>query len=564
MHSQIVYDPLGRMTSKQADGQAVFANAAFAAAAGQPVRPHAMKSAETAEGVFPSADQSIAYTSFDKVKAITEGGNTLEYTYGYDKQRIGMVDTVDGVSRRKVYADLCEFVAVTDSLGSSTFSRTFIVGPYGVFAVVEKHGDEESTHYILKDHLGSWTTITDSEGNVEQELSFDAWGNLRNPVTWSGSYSGTPMFDRGCTGHEHMMAFGLINMNGRLYDPVMSTFLSVDNYVQEPDFSQNFNRYAYCLNNPLKYVDPDGESITLLTAIAISAAVSMVSTVATNIVYDRPLYEGLGKAAVVGALQGVFSFGIGTAAGIIGEAVKGVSNATWGMVAQAGFQVLAHGTLGGISTEARGGKFWSGFASGAVASFVSTITGVSCKEFHVPDSWTKAAMVAAGGLSGGVSASMAGGDFWEGMCNGLICSGLNHAMHLACGPDDPPGSGSANNKKNETTKQTFTNVGEAGGGIATAVDGAASKATMKTLSLTSKVLDGAFVVVSEIPDLLIAWNDPSLGNVTKVVVGSVLGAATVFAGPVVATGAFVLGVVNAYGGFDEGYDYLNNMKTNNR
>ena len=92
----------------------------------------------------------------------------------------------------------------------------------------------------------------------------------------------------------------------------------------------------------------------------------------------------------------------------------------------------------------------------------------------------------------------------------------------------------------------------------------ASKATMKTLSLTSKVLGGAFVVVSEIPDLLIAWNDPSLGNVTKVVVGSVLGAATVFAGPVVATGAFVLGVVNAYGGFDEGYDYLNNMKTNNR
>ena len=47
-----------------------------------------------------------------------------------------------------------------------------------------------SIHYILKDHLGSWTTITDSEGNVEQELSFDAWGNLRNPATWSGSFSG--------------------------------------------------------------------------------------------------------------------------------------------------------------------------------------------------------------------------------------------------------------------------------------------------------------------------------------------------------------------------------------
>ena len=38
---------------------------------------------------------------------------------------------------------------------------------------------------------------------------------------------------------------------------------------------------------------------------------------------------------------------------------------TWGMVAQAGFQVAAHGTLGGVSTWARGGSFWSGFASGA-------------------------------------------------------------------------------------------------------------------------------------------------------------------------------------------------------
>ena len=559
----MTYDIFGRMTSKQADGQAVFSSAQydFVGLDGQ-LRPHAVSSAVVGSNPFPTQGLGLDYTMFDKVLQITwPSNNSIQFDYGYDHQRIRSL-TSHGLSPiTKTYIGNCEKI---HALPISDVYRTYLNGPLGVFAVVEQVANTESITYILKDHLGSWTVFTDEDGDLIREESFDAWGNRRNAATWTGAAIGDLLFDRGFTGHEHIENIGLINMNGRLYDPVMSTFLSVDNYVQEPDFSQNFNRYAYCLNNPLKYVDPDGESITLLTAIAISAAVSMVSTVATNIVYDRPLYEGLGKAAVVGALQGVFSFGIGTAAGIIGEAVKGVSNATWGMVAQAGFQVLAHGTLGGISTEARGGKFWHGFASGAVASFVSTITGVSCKEFHVPDSWTKAAMVAAGGLSGGVSASMAGGDFWEGMCNGLICSGLNHAMHLACGPDDPPGSGSANNKKNETTKQTFTNVGEAGGGIATAVDGAASKATMKTLSLTSKVLGGAFVVVSEIPDLLIAWNDPSLGNVTKVVVGSVLGAATVFAGPVVATGAFVLGVVNAYGGFDEGYDYLNNMKTNNR
>ena len=117
-----------------------------------------------------------------------------------------------------------------------------------------------STHsYILKDNLGSWTTITDSVGAVEQELSFDAWGNRRDPDSWRGSDQlPTPLFDRGFTGHEHLYAFGLINMNGRIYDPQMSSFLSVDAYVQSPDNSQNFNRYAYCLNNPLKYTDPSG------------------------------------------------------------------------------------------------------------------------------------------------------------------------------------------------------------------------------------------------------------------------------------------------------------------
>ncbi len=113
-------------------------------------------------------------------------------------------------------------------------------------------------HYILKDHLGSWTTITDAEGNVEQELSFDAWGNLRDPETWTGTSTEASMFDRGFTGHEHLRFFDLINMNGRMYDPVMSSFLSVDAYVQSPDNSQNFNRYAYCLNNPLRYTDPTG------------------------------------------------------------------------------------------------------------------------------------------------------------------------------------------------------------------------------------------------------------------------------------------------------------------
>ena len=36
-------------------------------------------------------------------------------------------------------------------------------------------------------------------------------------------------------------------------------FFSPDPFVQAPDFTQNYNRYSYCLNNPVMYSDPDGE-----------------------------------------------------------------------------------------------------------------------------------------------------------------------------------------------------------------------------------------------------------------------------------------------------------------
>ncbi len=69
------------------------------------------------------------------------------------------------------------------------------------------------------------------------------------------------MLDRGYTGHEHLLSVGLIHMNGRLYDPVLHRFLQPDNYVQDPFNTQNFNRYGYCLNNSLVYVDEKGRIV---------------------------------------------------------------------------------------------------------------------------------------------------------------------------------------------------------------------------------------------------------------------------------------------------------------
>ena len=265
------YDAYGRIIWKERDGTVVFEDARYETYGPDgALKPHAISSARGngSPAFMLHPDLSADYTMFDKVRLFQKGTTTVEFDYGYDHRRTRMSNAHDSLTIVKTYVGVCE--RITDTSTNSDLTRTFLSGPLGVFAVVEKQGDEESLYYIHKDHLGSWTTITGGEGNIVREQSYDAWGNSRFASTWSGYDLNKPMFDRGYTGHEHVYGFDLINMNGRMYDPVMSSFLSVDNYVQAPDFSQSFNRYAYCLNNPLRYVDPSGELFWVIPNIGYS------------------------------------------------------------------------------------------------------------------------------------------------------------------------------------------------------------------------------------------------------------------------------------------------------
>ena len=110
----------------------------------------------------------------------------------------------------------------------------------------------EHIYYIHEDNLGSIQAITDESRNVVSRYYYTPWGGRE-------LLAGRNITDRGYTFHEYLEPFGLINMNGRVYDPVLARFLSPDPYVQAPDYTQGFNRYAYCYNNPFKYTDPSGE-----------------------------------------------------------------------------------------------------------------------------------------------------------------------------------------------------------------------------------------------------------------------------------------------------------------
>lgn len=68
---------------------------------------------------------------------------------------------------------------------------------------------------------------------------------------------GSPGTDRLFTG-QRLDGTGLYFYNARYYDPEIGRFISADATVPGPSTPQSLNRYSYCVNNPLKLVDPSG------------------------------------------------------------------------------------------------------------------------------------------------------------------------------------------------------------------------------------------------------------------------------------------------------------------
>jgi RHS repeat-associated protein len=60
------------------------------------------------------------------------------------------------------------------------------------------------------------------------------------------------------TGQGLDEATGLYFYNAWYYDPALGCFVQADTVVPEPGNPQALNRYAYALNNPLRYTDPTG------------------------------------------------------------------------------------------------------------------------------------------------------------------------------------------------------------------------------------------------------------------------------------------------------------------
>lgn len=267
---------------------------------------------------------------------------------------------------------------------------------------------------------------------------------------------------------------GLIHMGGRVYDPVLGRFTSADPIVQAPSNSQSYNRYSYCINNPLSLTDPSGYSwlgnafkkawnwhksverkihhwvkknwrmIVVAVVVVVVAIVAPYAVAATAPLFGTTVVAGatvataaattaatIAVGAVGGAVIGAASSAIygGSASDILkGALIGGVTGAITAGLGSAGINFAAkavlHGLVQGAASEVSGGDFVSGFIGGAVGS----ISGGLCEGMsRTPSGILLRAAIS--GVAGGTAALVGGGSFANGAISAAFVSLLNDALH---------------------------------------------------------------------------------------------------------------------------------------
>jgi RHS repeat-associated protein len=195
----------------------------------------------------------------------TVNGSTLQSQlwYGPDFQRWKQVASyVNGTETFHYVGGLLEKKHATST--GKTYWQHYVHAPSGQTIVVSRNSDATtSTTFALSDHLGSGDALLDLDGSLKARLSFTAFGERRGS-SWTGTPT-TPDWAaiadstrHGFTWHEHLDGINLIHMNGRVYDPLVGRFLSVDPIIGNIADSQQVNPYAYVGNRPLSYTDPTG------------------------------------------------------------------------------------------------------------------------------------------------------------------------------------------------------------------------------------------------------------------------------------------------------------------
>ncbi len=126
---------------------------------------------------------------------------------------------------------------------------------YSIAGMMVAVNDGTALQYLLTDHLGSTVAVTNSSGTLTSQQRYLPFGEARSipnsPIAGTDfTYTGQRMLDSGMG--------GIMDYKSRFYSPYINRFLQPDTIIPDQTNPQSWNRFAYVLNNPVRFNDPSG------------------------------------------------------------------------------------------------------------------------------------------------------------------------------------------------------------------------------------------------------------------------------------------------------------------
>ena len=204
-------------------------------------------------------ENNYTYTDFKMLESASNGVDSIFITYGVDFQRRRMkIFKNDSLILTRYYFSDYEEEHYADG---RVRKIDYITGPTGLVGVRISTNGTDSLLHAFTDRFGNLVMLVDGDKNIVDRLAYDPWGARRNPDDWTKPDTARHLLPRGYSMHEHLDCLGLINMNARIYEPATCSFLSPDPLIADEENWLNYNRYLYCLGNPVKFADPTGMQI---------------------------------------------------------------------------------------------------------------------------------------------------------------------------------------------------------------------------------------------------------------------------------------------------------------
>jgi len=205
--------------------------------------------------------RAIAYNAFnmvDRVVIAKSGGGDPDPQMERGGGQAGGTDTVVeykyGVGGRKVRSTLngaveCAYYSPGCEYRNGAWVHYAMLGGHRLVKIA---GADVSFYHL--NHQGSVAAISNESGGLLEYIEYDVWGK-------DLSRTGTASSEWRFTGQEFDGTTGLYDYHFRMYDPEYGFFVKPDDRDQNLYDPQTLNRYAYCRNNPVGNIDPDGHFI---------------------------------------------------------------------------------------------------------------------------------------------------------------------------------------------------------------------------------------------------------------------------------------------------------------